>query len=198
MGSNTMLMTLAAHLRPYKRWELVGVSAFQTGATIAFPSTAQAGDVAILSCTGTGSTTPSGWTQINAGSANHWYRLCSGGESSVASAVTGGGGAVTLFRPKGGPASFYTSVSDFPQTNRTIALPAASACLIVGTGHNSASVSWSGDPVMPLPYTTHIQVSTNPALRVASSLPPIGTSTTGAMNINAQDSVRQQFCVFTI
>lgn len=91
-------------------WQYVGVSSEQTGATINFPSTAQAGDLAVVAgSSGSPGSTPSGWTIIASGSTFQYFKVCAGGESSVTSPESSGHFAVVLFRPRGGTPTLSAS-----------------------------------------------------------------------------------------
>lgn len=90
-------------------WEVVGVTSIQKGVTpLAFPTTAKAGDLAVvMGCSLYAGTTPSGWIKIHADSARDYYKICSGGETSVTSPAyplytSQGSFVVWLLRPSHG------------------------------------------------------------------------------------------------
>lgn len=93
-----------------KRLDRVGVSALQTTATIAFPQTAESGDLAVITGWASASATiVSGWTQIITGSTFNQFRICAGGETSVVSPYSGGKFMVLLFRTNGGSISLLAA-----------------------------------------------------------------------------------------
>lgn len=181
------------------RWEYVGAGALASGTdtvTVNFPTTAQAGDLAVFcgSVKYSGSR-PSGWTLIASGSTQQAYKVCAGGETSTTftSNILSGVGQILLFRPSGGAASLYDGQTDNPTANRSMSA-GASPSVIVAIGNNTGSVaSWS--PTLPGSWSVVQNRSTSPALYVAWRLMEPGEST-GTMYLGVNG--RQTFGIWGI
>ena len=136
-----------------KRWEFVGAGAVSTGASANFPSTAQAGDLAVWcgSVTSSGAP-PSGWPLLAAGSTLQGYKVCAGGETSASWGSRSGStvAIILLFRPVGGSAVLHTSATDSPATARTMAA-GDSPSLIVAIGNASSGFIGGSDWDVTLP-----------------------------------------------
>ncbi len=176
------------------RWEFIGAGTLSTSSTVNFPTTAQAGDLAVFcaSVDYSGSP-PSGWTLLASGSTLQEYNVCAGGETSATWTQSFKSHAcILLFRPVGGSASLYDSKTDSPPANRTMSAGAAPS-LIVAIGNYSLFKTWS--PTLPGSWTVQENVTTSPALYVAWRLMEPGEST-GTMNLGG--SGRQTFGIWGI
>lgn len=175
------------------RWEFVGAGTLSTTATVNFPATAQAGDLAVFcgSVDYSGSP-PSGWTLLASGSTLQGYLVCSGGETSATwSRSFVSNACILLFRPVGGAAALYASATDGPTANRTMSA-GASPSLIVAIGNTNSTATWS--PTLPGSWNVVQNVTTAPALYVAWRLMEPSEST-GTMNLNGG---RQTFGIWGI
>ena len=174
------------------RWEFVGAGALSTTTTVNFPTTAQAGDLAVFcsSVTSSGSQ-PSGWTPLASGSTKG-YLVCAGGETSATwtRSITSNA-CILLFRPVGGAATLYADATDSPVANRTMSA-GASPSLIVAIGNSISTATWS--PTLPGSWSMAQNIGTAPAFYVAWRLMDAGEST-GTMNLG---SGRQTFGIWGI
>ena len=178
-----------------KRWEFVGAGAVSTTSTANFPSTAQAGDLAVWcgSVTSSGAP-PSGWTLLASGSTLQGYKVCAGGETSASwdSPLGMTRAIILLFRPVGGAATLYASATDDPTANRSMSA-GASPSLIAAIGNTSSTATWS--PTLPGSWSVVQNIGTIPAFYVAWRLMDAGEST-GTMNLGG--SPRQTFGIWSI
>ena len=177
------------------RWEFIGAGTLSTSSTVNFPTTAQAGDLAVFCASATNSgSPPSGWTLLASGSALQGYLVCSGGETSATwSRYNESNACILLFRPAGGSASLYDSKTDNPTANRTMSAGAAPS-LIVAIGNYTSSKTWS--PTLPGSWSVEQNIGTAPAFYVAWRLMDAGEST-GTMNLGGA-STRQTFGIWGI
>lgn len=176
-----------------KRWEFVGAGAVSTTTTANFPSTAQAGDLAVwCGSVGTSGTPPSGWTLIASGSTLQAYKVCAGGESSAywQSTVGGSRAAVLLFRPVGGGAALTEGATDAPAVFRAMTA-GSTPSLIVAIGNATSGAIW--EPDLPGAWNNEINVTGQPALYASWRFMEPGEAT-GNMRIAA----RQTFGIFGI
>lgn len=174
------------------RWEFVGAGALSTTTTVSFPSTAQAGDLAVF-CASVSSSggPPSGWTLLASGSTLQGYLVCAGGETSATwSRSSTSNACILLFRPVGGSAGLYNGQTDGPAANRSMSAGAAPS-LIVAIGN--APVAWTWSPTLPGSWNVVQNVTTAPALYVAWRLMEPSEST-GTMNLGG--GVRQTFGIW--
>ena len=195
-------MTFAA--RPIglhgKRWEFVGAGAVSTGASANFPSTAQAGDLAVwCGSVGSSGAPPSGWTLIAAGSTLQAYKVCAGGETSASWGSYSGTtrAIILLFRPVGGSAVLHASATDSPATARTMAA-GDSPSLIVAIGNATGGIigpsSW--DTTLPGAWNTVHDSTASPAFHTSWRTMEAGEST-GSMRLTTA-SARQTFGIWGI
>lgn len=180
-----------------KRWEFVGAGAVSTGASANFPSTAQAGDLAVWcgSVTSSGAP-PSGWPLIAAGATLQGYKVCAGGETSASWGSRSGTtrAIILLFRPVGGSAVLHTSATDSPATMRTMAA-GDSPSLIVAIGNYTDSFSgW--DVTLPGAWNTVHDSTIAPAFYTAWRTMEAGEST-GSMRLTTAGA-RQTFGIWGI
>jgi len=180
------------------RWEYVGAGALASGTdtvTVNFPTTAQAGDLAVFcGAVSINGSPPSGWTLVASSSSMPAYKVCVGGETSTTftSNSAPGVGQILLFRPSGGAASLYDGQTDGPAANRSMSA-GASPSLIVAIGNATGSQTWS--PTLPGSWSVVQNRGTAPALYVAWRLMDAGEST-GTMNLGS--SARQTFGIWGI
>lgn len=175
-----------------KSLDLVGVGTLSTGSTIAFPSTAQAGDLAVVMGSSTGGgTTPSGWSKVHADSSRDAYKVCAGGETSVTSPYSGGSFRVFLLRPSGGAASLADSRSGAAGTALSSMTPSGSAYLISNCLSTTvAGVSFAA-PSYPSGGTVQTNVgSPNPLLLY--TVPIDAGVATGSLNFTCTTSPNRQ------
>ena len=183
-----------------KRWEFVGAGAVSTGASANFPSTAQAGDLAVWcgSVTSSGAP-PTGWPLIAAGATLQGYKVCAGGETSASWGSRSGTTAamILLFRPVGGSAVLHASATDSPATVRTMAA-GDSPSLIVAIGNATGSIvgppSW--DTTLPGAWNTVHDSTDSPAFHTTWRTMEAGEST-GSMRLTTTGA-RQTFGIFGI
>ena len=183
-----------------KRWEFVGAGAVSTGASANFPSTAQAGDLAVWcgSVTSSGAP-PSGWPLIAAGATLQGYKVCAGGETSASWGSRSGTtrAIILLFRPVGGSAVLHTSATDSPATMRTMAA-GDSPSLIVAIGNAAGSIggisSW--DTTLPGAWNTVHESLNSPAFYTTWRTMEAGEST-GSMRLTTAGA-RQTFGIWGI
>lgn len=125
---------------PARTWVYIGVVKDQTAATLNFPSTAQSGDVAfIIGASNASLSTPSGWTQV---AGQYYYKVCTGGETSVASPGQGTcSWYVLLFRPIGGVATL-TSSATFSGT-QSYALTDTPSLVVLGRGQAGTAATFT-------------------------------------------------------
>lgn len=183
------------------RWEFVGAGPRVDGAastvTANFPSAAQAGDLAVFcAAVSLSGTLPAGWTQIASASSMQAYKVCAGGETSVA--YTSGSGTssracILLFRPVGGSTALHDGQTDSPAANRSMSAGAVPS-LIVAIGNTTRTATWS--PTLPGSWDAVQNVTTGPALYVAWRLMDAGEST-GTMNLGGSGT-RQTFGIWGI
>jgi len=163
------------------RWEFVGAGARSTTTTVSFPSTAQAGDLAVF-CASVDSfgSPPSGWTLLASGSTLQAYKVCAGGETSATwSRSFTSNACILLFRPVGGSAALSGGQTDSPAANRSMSAGAVPS-LIVAIGNATGALTWS--PTLPGSWNVVQNVTTTPALYVAWRLMEPSEST-GTMNL---------------
>ena len=183
-----------------KRWEFVGAGAVATGASANFPSTAQAGDLAVWcsSVTSIGAP-PTGWSLIAAGSTLQGYKVCAGGETSASWGSRSGStvAIILLFRPVGGSAVLHTSATDSPATMRTMAA-GDSPSLIVAIGNDTGSFGgFSGwDVTLPGAWNTVHDSTIAPAFYTAWRTMEAMEST-GSMRLTT-GGARQTFGIWGI
>lgn len=179
-----------------KRWEFVGAGAVSTGASANFPSTAQAGDLAVWcgSVTSSGDP-PSGWPLIAAGATLQGYKVCAGGETSASWGSRSGDtrAIILLFRPVGGSAVLHASATDSPATARTMAA-GDSPSLIVAIGNATGASSW--DTTLPGAWNTVHDSTIAPAFYTAWRTMEAGEST-GSMRLTTAGA-RQTFGIWGI
>ena len=183
-----------------KRWEFVGAGAVATGASANFPSTAQAGDLAVWcgSVTSSGAP-PTGWSLIAAGATLQGYKVCAGGETSASWGSSSGStvAIILLFRPVGGSAVLHTSATDSPATARTMAA-GDSPSLIVAIGN--AAISFSGgsswDTTLPGEWNT-VHSSPESPVFYTTWRTMEAVESTGSMRLTTADT-RQTFGIWGI
>lgn len=126
-----------------KRWLYLGASAI-SNTPVAFPMTPSAGDLAVLvGAAPSGASTPAGWTPMASGVPFHFFRVCSGGESSVSLSVSGNY-LLMLFRPQGGSAYWDAGVTTTTAGLTTMTAPNAPSLLIAAPSVNvPGAYSWS-------------------------------------------------------
>ncbi len=157
------LLKFIPFLQKTRDWLYVGTGSVSSAATISFPTTALAGDLAIVVYVHSdgSESLPSGYSWIYSGdfTPRHCYKVCAGGESSVDKPNTGGGGgAVILVRPVGGTAFLAHSYFDAPPATRSVTAYTLSKSLIVGACATAADVDASLST--PGSYTTRVSYRT--------------------------------------
>lgn len=121
------------------RIEVVGITAYQQAATLTFPSVAQAGDLALLAAASTVvGYAPPGWSAVASGSSLVYYRICTGGEASVARPSSSGGGVVALFRPVSGAIFRVSGTTQSPVVTTQLD-GTASPGLLIAAGNSLSS-----------------------------------------------------------
>ena len=183
-----------------RSWEFVGAGAMSFAGTADFPSTAQAGDLAVWcgSVTSSGAP-PSGWTLIAAGSTLQGYKVCAGGETSASWGSRSGTtrAIILLFRPVGGSAVLHASATDSPATARTMAA-GGSPSLIVAIGNAAGDFvgtsSW--DTTLPGAWNTVHESTASPAFYTTWRTMEAGEST-GSMRLTTVGA-RQTFGIWGI
>ena len=182
-----------------KRWEFVGAGAVSTTATANFPSTAQAGDLAVWcgSVTSSGAP-PTGWTLIAAGSTLQGYKVCAGGETSASWGSRSGTtkAIILLFRPVGGSAVLHASATDSPATARTMAAGDSPSLIVaIGNGAGGGGI-FSWNTTLPGAWNTVHESTDSPAFYTTWRTMEAGEST-GSMRLTT-DVARQTFGIWGI
>lgn len=184
-----------------KRWEFVGAGAVSTTEIADFPSTAQAGDLAVWcgSVTYSGDP-PTGWPLIAAGATLQGYKVCAGGEASASWGSCYGTtiASILLFRPVGGSAVLHASATDSPTTGRTMAAGGSPSLIVaIGNATGDLSVASSWDTTLPGAWNTVHDSTIYPAFYTAWRTMGAGEST-GSMQLTASTLARQTFGIWGI
>lgn len=186
------------HGKTSKEWTFVGASSLQSGYTISFPTTAQAGDLAVWCGTVASSgTPPSGWTLIASGATLQAYKVCTGGETSATWQSVSGAvyATVLLFRPSGGGATLTGGATDSPIAPRTL-VAGSTPSLIVAIGNRVSNLAWA--PILPGTWNNVVNWTNQPALYVSWRFLSPGEST-GSMQLDSTGkTARQTFGIFGI
>ena len=171
-----------------KSWQYLGNRFGTSATTISLPVTAQAGDLALLLYVHTGGNRvlPSGWSWLYSGSTvpRHCYKVCAGGETSVAmpNDTSGGIGSMMMFRPSGGSAYLNSSVYvDPPASTSVTAAPTPS--LIVGTCATAVAATFA--KTVPSGYSTNSEYTAGPALHQGYRFAEAGSSASYLIDASA-------------
>lgn len=178
--------------RPAKGWTYVGSAAATSGASISFPSAAQAGDLAVVVYVHSAGNRvlPSGYSWLYEGSTipRHCYKLCAGGETSVAKPNDSTGiGSMMLFRPRGGGAYLSSSQFSEPPASVTVEAP-GSPSLIIGACATAAPATFT--KTVASGYVTNTEYTSNPSLHQGYHIVTVGAS--GAYRIAASAGTPRQ------
>lgn len=193
--SGIMMAALAS--LPAKRWTLVATSTTQTATTLSFPVVANSGDLALLLWSSTvAGTAPSGWAIMATGASTQYYRICTGGESTVARPATGQG-VVIILRAIGGSPSYSSGISQSPTSTSQSLTSIASPGLLVSLGNSTVAVSNFALTAPGTNILTPINLTSAPALYVAIHAVDANTALTN-LRVTGSGSPRQTFAIFGI
>ncbi|TXH51651.1 MAG: hypothetical protein E6Q97_17855 [Desulfurellales bacterium] len=184
-----------------KEWLFVGVTGVQQDTSWTYPATPQAGDLAIVACRlPSPYTLPSGFTQLVNFEQSAFYRVCVGGETSVARpSISITQGVVALFRPVGGA----VSVGDGARliTGGAVSSLAAGTGpgLLIGAATDGNGSVWNLGSQTETGVLGGFIANGNPAWRAFYGLYPEGSSPTNLQQVtNFSSSPTQAYRLFGI